>query len=115
MRRRPVLILILAAAAPLLASVLVSLTQWNGPLYPLADHAGLEIQTIAAEHGDKFTGTHSRFGWYHPAPTFFYLLAPLYQLLGKSPAGLNATVTLINAGAVAVIVAVTWRMAGRVP
>ena len=106
-------ILLGVVCAPLLLSALSSIFQSGQDLFPWGDHGGLVVETIDAEHGRQLVGTYSRFGWYHPNPVFFYLLAPLFFVLGKNPAGMSATMALINAGAVALLVAIAYRRGGR--
>src|SRR4051794_40986935 len=64
-RRRPVLLICAFAALPLLLLFVVCVAQSGRELFPLADHAGLEAETINALHFRQLYGTFSRFGWYH--------------------------------------------------
>jgi hypothetical protein len=51
----------------------------------------------------------------HPGPLYFYLLAPLYCLSGCKFVGLRLGATAINLAALAVMLAVSRRAAGRTP
>ncbi len=60
------------------------------PAYPEGDPAVIELYTWQASHGLWMYGPYSRFGWHHPGPLYFYLLAPFYSLGGHHPLALNA-------------------------
>src|SRR3982751_419405 len=53
------------------------------------DAAALEFGTWHAARGEQLLGAYSRFGWNHPGPAFFYLAAPLYEVLGERGQALN--------------------------
>src|SRR5207249_6849396 len=57
--------------------------------------AVLELYTLRATQGLQLTGPYSRFGWHHPGPIYFYLLAPLYAASGHDPVSLQITALLI--------------------
>ncbi len=38
----------------------------------------IELYTIHATHAAQFLGPYSQYGWHHPGPMLFYLLAPFY-------------------------------------
>lgn len=73
--------------------------------WPVADSAMTELYTIHALDGAQLLGPYSQYGWHHPGPMMFYLLAPTYVLAGFTPFGLNAGALLINLGA---MVAIGW-------
>ena len=80
-RERAVLVgIVLLVALPVLGLALA-----NGPYGPTEDHALLElgVRRVAAGHPPTL-GVYSRFGWYHPGPALYYLLAGPYLLLGGS-------------------------------
>ena len=83
------------------------------PFVQVGDHAVLESHTIHATHGRAFLGPYSRFGWSHPGPLYFYLLAPFYVLSGSQPAGLFAGAVVINVAAFAAAAWLTLRLARR--
>ncbi len=82
------------------------------PFVQVGDHAVLESHTIHATHVRAFLGPYSRFGWSHPGPLYFYLLAPFYVLSGSQPAGLFAGAVVINMAAFATTAWLTLRLAG---
>jgi hypothetical protein len=50
----------------------------------------------AAARGVWPLGPYSRFGWHHPGPLYFYLLAPLYAAGGFRFVGINVSAAIIN-------------------
>src|SRR5680860_1027242 len=66
---------------------------------PPSDWALLELRVRDVGLHEVFTGPYSRFGWFHPGPLVFYLLAVPYRLLGSSSAGLMVGALGINATA----------------
>jgi hypothetical protein len=80
------------------------------PAYPVSDIAITEIYIRDAAHGRLLVGPYSRFGWHHPGPLLFYLLAPIYVLGGSSTAALHAAAALLSliVVAAALVTAVYW-------
>ncbi|MFH1115567.1 MAG: hypothetical protein V1792_16790 [Pseudomonadota bacterium] len=60
------------------------------------DMSMLELYTIHASHGEQYLGPYSRFGWNHPGPSYFYVMAPLYRLSGQCASSLFLTARIIN-------------------
>lgn len=110
-RRLPALALL--AGLPLLLSFVLAVGQSGNALYPWADHAVLEIETLNAADLNQELGTYSRYQWSHPGPALFYSWVPLYELLGKSTAALNANAALINLLCLLGMVLIAWRLGGR--
>ena len=54
------------------------------------DYAGLEIATRFVPTGTTLLGPYSRFGWNHPGPLYFVLLAPIHALFGGTSTGIFA-------------------------
>ncbi len=81
------------------------------------DQALIALDTGDAAGLTQLLGPYSRYGWTHPGPVWFYLLAGPYILLGRSGAALCAAVLLGQAlAAAAVVVAVAGRRSGwRMP
>jgi hypothetical protein len=67
------------------------------------DGAIIELYTIHATRGVQRLGAYSQYGWHHPGPAFFYLLAPLYVLGGRGASALSAGALAINGISVIVI------------
>jgi hypothetical protein len=61
-----------------------------------SDFAVTELYVELATRGQLLVGPYSRFGWHHPGPLYFYVMAPLYALSGDRAAVLYATAAAIN-------------------
>jgi len=84
------------------------------PWYPLGDLAIIELATRDVGHHQVLLGPYSRFGWHHPGPAMFLLLAAPYRLVGARSSGLLLGAVLVNiAASGGVIVAVACERAGR--
>src|SRR6266566_7457995 len=85
-RLDPVLLGCLAAVlAPFVVGLVrVLFLRWT----PAGDWALLELRTrsVGGAH-TPLLGPYSRFGWNHPAPALFLVLAVPYRLLGSRPDG----------------------------
>jgi hypothetical protein len=75
------------------------------------DIALIDLGARDAWQGHQVLGPYSRFGWHHPGPALFYLMALPVRLMGDGP-GVNLTAVLINAAAAVGAVALVWRRAG---
>ena len=93
---------VLAALALLLtfASQIVATTQ---AAYSWGDGALLELYTVHASRGFWPFGPYSHFGWHHPGPLLFYLLAPIYTLSGAHAFALNTGAAAINVAAAGIV------------
>ena len=62
---------------------------------PSSDWAAIEARTrdVWTSHA-SLVGPYSRYGWNHPGPLLFYVLAVPYRLLGSQPHGLFVGVAL---------------------
>jgi hypothetical protein len=85
------MVLALAVSVPTLLDALRDLC-------PASDFALLELSTDQAAHWSQLLGPYSRFGWRHPGPAYFYLLAPPYGLSARHSASLPVGALLLNAG-----------------
>src|SRR5438477_49322 len=76
--------------APFVVAALRMLTNrsafWNS-----GDQALVGLSVHEASRFHQFLGPYSRFGWSHPGPSWFYLLAPFYKLFGSTDAALVAS------------------------
>lgn len=79
--------------------------------YPSGDHAleVLRIHDVATRH-TPLLGAWSRWGWAHPGPALFYVLAPFERLFGET--GVLVGMGLLNAFAIGATVAVAHRRGG---
>ncbi|SOC48930.1 hypothetical protein SAMN05660748_1643 [Blastococcus aggregatus] len=76
------------------------------------DQALTGLSVHEASSFDRDLGPYSRYGWSHPGPLWFYLLAPPMRLLGGDDIALMAAGVLIN-GLLAVAVVLAVHRAGR--
>ena len=95
--------------AALAASAVVIYSARAAPIITDSDFALTELYVELASHGQLLVGPSSRFGWHHPGPLYFYALAPLYVLSGRSAVVLYAGAVAINLVALLVIVQVLRR------
>ena len=58
-------------------------------------------------------GPFSRYGWNHPGPLMFWLLAPIYRLLGADPGAMYASGAIANVVGLCVLMMVARRFGGR--
>lgn len=78
----------------------------------VSDQALIELGAHDAFDRPVLVGPYSRFGWNHPGPLLFYLLAPPYRLAGSSAAALGLGAFLCNAGALVALAVVVRRRSG---
>lgn len=100
--------LVVLVASPLIVTV-VSLigTHWH----PTSDNAleVLRIRDVGGRH-TPLTGVQSRFGWDHPGPLLFWLLAPFQWAAGNT--GILVGVACINGAAIVTALLLGRRRAG---
>lgn len=65
-----------------------------------SDFAVIELYTELATRGQLLVGAYSRFGWHHPGPIYFYLVAPFYAASGHQAAVLYSAAVAINLAAI---------------
>ncbi len=100
--------LIALTLAPLIAAAVSLLgRQWH-PASDLAIQV-LQIDDVGGRH-TPLTGVHSRYGWDHPGPLLFWLLAPFDWLFGTT--GILVGVAALNAAAVVGALVVARRRGG---
>jgi hypothetical protein len=88
---------------------LASIARRGGPTWAVGDGALIELYTIHATHGRQLLGAYSQYGWHHPGPLLFYLLAPVYVLGGRSSFALQAGALALNLGSVSLVAWVVGR------
>jgi hypothetical protein len=103
---------IAAAGALVVAAAAILVARGGRPVTPVSDTAIIESFTLYASRAQLLVGPYSRYGWHHPGPLYFYLLAPVYTLAGQSTPGLNAGALLINVASIVLLVWVFVRAAG---
>src|SRR5579872_5585448 len=110
-RRAGWLIVCAVAALPTLA-LLVSVLVGGGPKTVSDDVALLTLGARDAIHRGVFVGPYSRYGWHHPGPSYFYLLAVPVWLWHGGPTGLYVAVPVIAALCAGGVALLMWRGAG---
>jgi hypothetical protein len=75
---------------------LTAIARCGGGTWSIGDGALIELYTIHASHGAQLLGAYSQYGWHHPGPLLFYLLAPIYAWGGHSTLALNAGALIVN-------------------
>jgi hypothetical protein len=101
--------LILGAAFCAAVLILAGMLATMGPTVPGGDMAMTEVYTLHATGGIWPLGPYSRYGWHHPGPMLFYLLAPGYVLSGHLSLSLHATAALVNVVSLSCVCWVLWR------
>ena len=81
---------------------------------PSGDWAVLTLRVEDVGRDTPLVGPYSRFGWNHPGPLMYWLLAFPYHLFGDKPEAILAAAATLNAVTVAALSAVAWRR-GRLP
>jgi hypothetical protein len=109
-RRWPPLLLTVAALL-VLPAVVAALSLLGRHWYPSADQAfeALRIGDVGGQH-TPLVGEPSRFGWYHPGPLLFFLLAPAQRLFGQT--GILAGTAALNAAALIGVAVIARRRGG---
>ncbi|MEZ5209188.1 MAG: hypothetical protein R2690_19965 [Acidimicrobiales bacterium] len=96
-----------AVEVPIVVAVIVALrTDWT----PVADWALIDVEVRGVgTAATPLIGAYSRFGWNHPGPGMWYLLAVPTRLLGGSPSALLAAAAVAHGIAAAGPVLTAWR------
>ncbi|MEX1218640.1 MAG: hypothetical protein WEA11_09000 [Acidimicrobiales bacterium] len=81
---------------------------------PSGDWALLTLRVEDVGIATPLVGPYSRFGWNHPGPLVYWLLAPPYHFFGNGPDALLTAAALLNALTVCAVGVVSWRR-GRLP
>ena len=80
---------------------------------PWGDQAAIQLATDRAARFTQLVGPYSRFGWSHPGPLWFYLLAGPYRLFGGTGRALVAATLVVTGVAALLTVGVASRLGGR--
>jgi hypothetical protein len=97
---------------PFAVSAIRLATDAGSGYHPYADQATIESLVRDVGHHWLLLGPFSRFGWFHPGPALYYLLALPYRLTGSSSGSLAFGALCINAGAVLGIMLIARRRGG---
>ena len=104
---------LLAALAPFVASA-ISLLVDGGAYRASGDIALIELRVRGIGSHLELVGAYSRFGWFHPGPALFYLLALPFKLTGSTNISLPLAALVLN-GACVVAIAFVARRRGGLP
>lgn len=102
----------LAALAPVVA---VLLQRWGRPYVPVGDSAILDLRVHDVWPPSALTpltGAYSRFGWSHPGPLLYWLLAPLSAVAGGSSWGTLVGSVVLQGVAVVWTARLAWTTGG---
>ena len=103
----------LLAVVAVVAAIAVT-ARVTAPIVTDSDLAVSQVYVELAAKGELWLGPYSRFGWHHPGPMLFYLIAPFYVWAGHQAAVMFSVALVINIGAIGLIGVVAWRESGRV-
>ena len=103
--------LVCIAAWPAVATGLSAMhLDWH----PSGDWGLLAMRIEDVGHVTPLLGPYSRYGWNHPGPLLYWVLAVPYHWLGWSARSMLTATALLNATALGGTVALAWRR-GRLP
>lgn len=103
----------LVVVVPLVVGAVRLAVDLTEDFWSFGDLAVIELSVRNALRGQQLLGPYSRFGWDHPGPALFYLLAPVYWLAGSDTRALFLSAWVVNAASLVSIVAVIRRRAGQ--
>jgi hypothetical protein len=102
--------LVLLALAPFVVAVA---TRAGRDYVPVGDVALMDLRVRDVWSSDiPLVGAYSRFGWNHPGPAAFYLLAPVSVVSGQPAWATLVGNALLQGAVVAIIAWVAWRSGG---
>ena len=105
---RTATLLAFIAALTFLSTAVIS-TRVAPETYPVADTATTSLYTLRAARGELATGSYSRYGWNHPGPLLYQLLAGPYLLSGGREISLKWAALAINIISLAVLLTLVSR------
>ncbi len=105
---------VVALVVPFAAAVGHLMTTAGGHVYLPDDLALIDLHTREALRWRQELGPFDRYGWHHPGPTYYYLLATVARVLGSGARAEFVGATLINGLAAVGVVWVVRRRAGAV-
>jgi hypothetical protein len=103
--------LVIVALGPLVVLAMkAGLSTW----YPGGDRAVIELHVRDVGSHTPLLGPYSRYGWSHPGPLMYWVLAVPYRLFGASSSALLSGVVVVHVVSVAGTLGIAWRR-GRLP
>lgn len=94
---------------PCLVALYLECTSGAVHALPDGDEAVIETRLLTLPRALPLVGPYSRFGWNHPGPLLFLVLAPPYFLSGKASVAIAITAAILNLSALAASVWLLWR------
>ena len=110
LRSWPEFIVVTMLGLPFIAAIVRTL---RGVSRLPGDFAATELAVRAVGSHAVLLGPYSRFGWRHPGPIYFYVLAPFYWLLGADVRAITLGAIGVNLTAVGLILVFARRRGGR--
>ncbi len=109
----PVVIALVASVACLVPLAVLVAQVVGRTWYPSGDRSLVELLVRDVGHDTRLVGPYSRYGWSHPGPAQYWLLAIPYRLTGSSSVSLLLATITVNAASIIGMIWVAWRR-GRV-
>lgn len=104
---------VVVVAAALLPALVSIATRWGSSLTLVQDGALIDLRVRDILSNDTpLLGVYSQFGWNHPGPVLFWLLAPFSWIAGGRGWGLLVGTAAIQAGTIACTCWIAWRHGG---
>jgi hypothetical protein len=103
------------AIIALLPVIAVLLQRWGRPYFPVSDSAILDLRirdVWAFSSNTPLTGVYSRFGWNHPGPLMYYLLAAFSGVTGGQAWATLVGNALLQGVAIVWIARLSWKSGG---
>lgn len=103
------LLLVALLVAPLVVSAVYLWFSVGTDYLPNVDLAVFELGVRDTLHHGALVGPYSRFGWNHPGPFMFYVVAAFYKVLGSRSISMQIAALAVNAATIAAIGWVAFR------
>lgn len=94
--------------------VLLAVNAGKSDWIPGGDRAVIEMHVRDVGSHTPLVGPYSRYGWNHPGPLSYWVLAIPYRVLGSTSSALLAGTAVLNVVSIAGTLAIAWRR-GRLP
>lgn len=104
-------VVVVLLAAPLLVGAWVAAGRSGSVASDMA-LINLRLGDVGTDH-TPLLGPFSRYGWNHPGPLMFWLLAPLWRMLGADPGAMYAAGAIANVIGLTALVILARRFGGR--
>ena len=112
-RRTGASLAVAAAGVALLPVLVVVCTRAGRDYLPTQDFAVLDLRVRDVWSTDiPLVGAYSRFGWNHPGPAMYWLIAPLSLLTGKAAWATLVGSALLQGVAIGFTARVAWKLGG---